>query len=103
MLDAIHAAGFETGLVHAAGSFALLHDATARLDLAARRIVFGKLLNCGQTCVAPDYLLIDRRVKDAFLERAEYWIHRLYGRNPLDNQGRPHDQRKALPPGPLPH
>ena len=36
-------------------------DATARLDLAAKRLVFGKLLNCGQTCVAPDYLLIDRR------------------------------------------
>ena len=42
-------------------------DSTARLDLAARRIAFGKLLNCGQTCVAPDYLLIDRRVKDEFL------------------------------------
>ena len=65
-------------------------DATARLDLAARRIVFGKLLNCGQTCVAPDYLLIDRRVKEAFLERAEHWIGRLYGKNPLDNQGYVH-------------
>lgn len=65
-------------------------DATARLDLAARRIVFGKLLNCGQTCVAPDYLLIDRRVKDAFLERAEHWVRRLYGRNALDNQGYVH-------------
>lgn len=65
-------------------------DATARLDLAARRIVFGKLLNCGQTCVAPDYLLIDRRVKDAFLERAEHWVRRLYGKNALDNQGYVH-------------
>lgn len=65
-------------------------DTTARLDLAARRIVFGKLLNCGQTCVAPDYLLIDRRVKDAFLERAEHWVRRLYGKNALDNQGYVH-------------
>ena len=65
-------------------------DATARLDLAARRIVFGKLLNCGQTCVAPDYLLIDRRVKDVFLERAAHWVHRLYGKNALDNQGYVH-------------
>ena len=65
-------------------------DATARLDLAARRIVFGKLLNCGQTCVAPDYLLIQRQVKEAFLERAEHWIGRLYGKNPLDNQGYVH-------------
>ena len=65
-------------------------DATARLDLAARRLVFGKLINCGQTCVAPDYLLIDRRVKDAFLERVEHWIGRLYGKEPLDNQGYVH-------------
>ena len=63
---------------------------SADLSLAARRIVFGKLLNCGQTCVAPDYLLIDRRVKDAFLERAEHWVRRLYGKNALDNQGYVH-------------
>ena len=42
-------------------------DATAKLDLAAKRLAFGKLLNCGQTCVAPDYLLIDRRIKDEFI------------------------------------
>ena len=39
-------------------------DATAKLPLAARRIVFGKYLNCGQTCVAPDYVLCDVRVRD---------------------------------------
>ena len=38
-------------------------DATADLDLAARRIVFGKFLNSGQTCVAPDYLLVEEIVK----------------------------------------
>ena len=38
-------------------------DSTAKVKLAARRIAFGKLLNCGQTCVAPDYLLVDRRVE----------------------------------------
>ena len=62
-------------------------DATARLDLAAKRLVFGKLLNCGQTCVAPDYLLVERRIQAEFLARVEQWITRLYGRNPLDNQG----------------
>lgn len=41
-------------------------DHTAKLSLAAKRIVFGKFLNCGQTCVAPDYVLVERRVKDAF-------------------------------------
>ena len=38
-------------------------DSPAKVKLAARRIAFGKLLNCGQTCVAPDYLLVDRRVE----------------------------------------
>ena len=65
-------------------------DATARLDLAAKRIVFGKLLNCGQTCVAPDYLLVDRRVKGELLERLEYWVEEMYGTDPLDNQGYVH-------------
>ena len=62
-------------------------DATARLDLAAKRLVFGKLLNCGQTCVAPDYLLIDRRVKTPFLAYVQRWITVMYGENPLDNDG----------------
>jgi len=62
-------------------------DATARLDLAAKRLVFGKLLNCGQTCVAPDYLLIDRRVKDRFLAYVRRWVAVQYGGDALDNQG----------------
>jgi len=41
---------------------------TARLNVAARRIAFGKLTNSGQTCVAPDYVLVDARVRDDFLE-----------------------------------
>ena len=62
-------------------------DATAKLDLAAKRLVFGKLLNCGQTCVAPDYLLIDGRVKDQFLSHVKKWMTAMYGQDPLDNQG----------------
>ena len=62
-------------------------DATARLDLAARRIVFGKLLNCGQTCVAPDYLLVHRRVKDRLLEHIRRWMVSMYGSDALDNAG----------------
>lgn len=62
-------------------------DSTARLDLAAKRIVFGKLLNCGQTCVAPDYVLIDRRVKDRFLAHLRKWTAAMYGSDALDNQG----------------
>ena len=60
-------------------------DATAKLDLAAKRIAFGKLLNCGQTCVAPDYLLIDRKVKDEFLAQLRKHIAAMAGENALAN------------------
>ncbi len=43
-------------------------DETANIKLAAKRIVFGKYLNCGQTCVAPDYVYCDKKVKDKLLE-----------------------------------
>ena len=42
-------------------------DSTAKVKLAAKRIVFGKFLNCGQTCVAPDYVLCHERVREEFL------------------------------------
>ena len=41
-------------------------EKSAKLNLTAKRIAFGKLLNCGQTCVAPDYILVERSVKDEF-------------------------------------
>ena len=60
-------------------------DRTAKLDLAAKRLAFGKLLNCGQTCVAPDYLLIDRTVKDEFLRCLQKWMDAMYGEDALEN------------------
>ena len=60
-------------------------DSTAKLPLAARRLAFGKLLNCGQTCVAPDYLLIDRRVEEPFLKALQKEFTRMAGENALDN------------------
>ena len=65
-------------------------DSSAKLDLAARRLVFGKLLNCGQTCVAPDYLLVQRQIKDELMDRIRHWITVQYGSNPLDNEGYVH-------------
>ena len=56
--------------------------ADARLDFAAKRIAWGKFLNCGQTCVSPDYLIIDRKVKDRFLELICGEIKSFYGENP---------------------
>ena len=49
------------------GKSPVIVDSTADIPLAARRIAFGKVLNAGQTCVAPDYLLLHRSVKDAFV------------------------------------
>ena len=60
-------------------------DETADLRLAARRIVFGKYLNCGQTCVAPDYVLCQRPVKDALVEELKRQIDIQFGRDPLKN------------------
>ena len=60
-------------------------DETANLKLAARRVAFGKYLNCGQTCVAPDYVLIDRKVKERFLEYLKKEITQMYGESPLEN------------------
>lgn len=61
-------------------------DAGANIKLAAKRIVFGKFLNCGQTCVAPDYILCHASVKDEFVAEVVKQIKRQYGENPLENK-----------------
>lgn len=58
---------------------------SADLKLAARRIVFGKFLNCGQTCVAPDYILCDDAVRGALIGHLRTEIRRQYGADPLAN------------------
>ena len=60
-------------------------DETANLALAAKRIAFGKYLNCGQTCVAPDYVLCHASVRDRFAELFKAEIIRQYGENPFLN------------------
>ena len=61
-------------------------DASANIGLAAKRIVWGKYLNCGQTCVAPDYILCERSVKDEFVKAACAEIKKQYGDDPLKNE-----------------
>ncbi|MEP4948856.1 MAG: aldehyde dehydrogenase, partial [Flavobacteriaceae bacterium] len=56
-------------------------DATASIKLAAKRIVWGKFLNAGQTCIAPDYILVHASVKDTFVKELQYYIRKLYGEN----------------------
>ncbi len=55
-------------------------DRTASLRDAAKRIALGKFLNSGQTCIAPDYLLVERSVCDEFLELLQQEVKVLFGR-----------------------
>ncbi len=61
-------------------------DKSADLSLAARRIVFAKFLNCGQTCVAPDYILCHEDVKGELLRHLSAEISRQFGEEPLKNE-----------------
>jgi aldehyde dehydrogenase (NAD+) len=54
-------------------------DKDARIDIAAKRIAWGKTINAGQTCIAPDYLFIHRDVKDAFIVHFKKAITQMYG------------------------
>ena len=60
-------------------------DHTANIPLTARRLVFGKYLNCGQTCVAPDYVLVEKSVKEKLLTCIKEEIRRMFGEHPLEN------------------
>ena len=60
-------------------------EAGADLNVAARRIVLGKFLNAGQTCIAPDYLLVDRTVKSELIEKIKTSIDSFYGENKMQS------------------
>lgn len=60
------------------GKSPVIVDKTANLKLSAKRLAFGKYLNAGQTCVAPDYLLIDASVRDEFLEEFKSAVSEFY-------------------------
>jgi aldehyde dehydrogenase (NAD+) len=60
-------------------------DESAKISLAAKRIVFGKFLNCGQTCVAPDYILCHASVKDSLVKAIVEEIKKQFGEKPLTN------------------
>ena len=57
-------------------------DEDTNIDLAAKRVIWGKYLNAGQTCVAPDYLLLHENIRDEFLQKAKKYIKDFYGKNP---------------------
>lgn len=67
------------------GKSPVIVDRTANLEVSARRLAFGKYLNAGQTCVAPDYLLIERSVKDNFLECFERAVSEFFPKGDFSN------------------
>ena len=80
-----HAAEYLTPVtLELGGKSPCIVEKTANLKLAARRIVFGKYLNCGQTCVAPDYIYCDRSVKDRLIKEIKKQIQKQYGKQPLE-------------------
>ncbi|MEO9887782.1 MAG: aldehyde dehydrogenase [Balneola sp.] len=60
-------------------------DKTANLEVSAKRIAWGKFVNAGQTCVAPDYLLVEKSVKQEFLSYLKESIAQLYGDDPKES------------------
>lgn len=77
--------------------------ASADLAVAARRIAWGKFLNAGQTCIAPDYVLVDEPIKDALVDKLAKQIAEFYGSDPKASKsfgrivnGRHLDRLKAL-------
>jgi len=64
-------------------------DETANIELAARRIVWGKFINAGQTCVAPDYIYAHHSIKGALLLEMKKYINKFYGKHPCTNDDFP--------------
>ena len=81
-----HAAEHLTPVVlELGGKSPCIVEKSADIKLAARRIVFGKFLNCGQTCVAPDHVLCEKSVLEDFVKAVEEEIKKQFGENPLKN------------------
>ena len=68
------------------GKSPVIVDRAADLDLAARRIVWGKLLNSGQTCVAPDYVLVHHSQVESLTRRLLEAVKAFYGKEPLQSR-----------------
>jgi aldehyde dehydrogenase (NAD+) len=60
-------------------------DQDANLNYGIKRIAWGKFLNAGQTCIAPDYVLIHRKIKEVFVEKMIHTIHTFYGEDPMES------------------
>ncbi len=80
------AAGLTPVTLELGGKSPCIVEKSANIKLTAKRIVFGKFLNCGQTCVAPDYIYCDELIKEALLSEIEKQIQLQFGTFPLKNK-----------------
>lgn len=60
-------------------------DRGAHIDLAAKRIVWGKFMNAGQTCISPDYLLVHNSIKEELIQKIKAYIQEFYSSEPLNS------------------
>ena len=67
------------------GKSPVIIDEDAKIPLAAKRIAWGKLLNAGQTCIAPDYALVHESVKDEFIKALKNELSSFYGEQPMEH------------------
>lgn len=65
------------------GKSPCLIEESADLDMAAKRTAWGKFINAGQTCVAPDYVLVPRRLQDSFIEKLKLHLDQFYSADPF--------------------
>lgn len=64
-------------------------DSNTDIQMAAKRIAFGKLINAGQTCIAPDYVFIKPELKSSFVEYYKKYVKEFYGESPLESDHYP--------------
>ncbi|MGO3050793.1 aldehyde dehydrogenase [Staphylococcus casei] len=67
------------------GKSPVIVDETANIKVASERISFGKFINAGQTCVSPDYILVNSKVKDALITSLKQTITEFYGKSIQDS------------------
>lgn len=85
----IAAKSLTTCILELGGKSPCIVDTLANKETVVKRILLGKLLNSGQTCVAPDYLLIKPELKDAFIQEYITQIHAFFGKEALSNPNYP--------------
>jgi len=83
------AANLTPVILELGGKSPVIVDETANLHLSARRIASGKFINAGQTCIAPDYLLVHSKVKDAFVAELKKQLVSFFGDTPQGHSDYP--------------